>query len=91
MEMFQVNTKGNVGIPAILGWFNRLSLEEAITMADKNKQSEKIAEKNYEPNKKNKSDIDKSLETVHEQINDTFNQGTIDEKEKQEKKKDEKN
>jgi hypothetical protein len=60
-------------------------------MADKNKQSEKIAEKNYEPNKKNKSDIDKSLETVHEQINDTFNQGTIDEKEKQEKKKDEKN
>ncbi|MCM3731953.1 YozQ family protein [Fictibacillus nanhaiensis] len=59
-------------------------------MADKNKQSEKIAEKNYEPNKKNKSDIDKSLETVHEQINDTFNQGTIDEKEKQEKKKDEK-
>jgi Protein of unknown function (DUF4025) len=60
-------------------------------MADKNKQSEKIAEKNYEPNKKNKSDIDKSLETVHEQINDTFNQGTIDEKEKQEKKKYEKN
>jgi hypothetical protein len=58
-------------------------------MSDKNKQSEKIAEKNYEPNKKNKSDIDKSLETVHEQINDTFNQGTVDEKKKQEKKKDE--
>jgi hypothetical protein len=60
-------------------------------MSDKNKQSEKVADKNYEPNKKNKSDIDKSLETVHEQINDIFNQGTIDEKEKQEKKKDEKN
>jgi hypothetical protein len=60
-------------------------------MSDKNKQSEKVADKNYEPNKKNKSDIDKSLKTVHEQINDTFNQGTIDEKEKQEKKKDEKN
>jgi Protein of unknown function (DUF4025) len=57
-------------------------------MTDKNKQSEKVAEENYEPNKKNKSDTEKNLETVHQQINDTFNQGTIDEKRKQEKKKD---
>ncbi|WP_077360916.1 YozQ family protein [Fictibacillus arsenicus] len=57
-------------------------------MSDKNKQSEKVAEENYKPNKKNKSDTEKNLETVHEQINDTFNQGTIDEKKKQEKKKD---
>ncbi|MFE1242561.1 DUF4025 domain-containing protein [Fictibacillus sp. NPDC058756] len=59
-------------------------------MSDKNKQSEKVAEENYEPNKKNKSDTEKNLEIVHEQINDTFNQGTIDEKKKQEKEKQEK-
>jgi Protein of unknown function (DUF4025) len=57
---------------------------------DKQKQSEDIAEKNFELDKKNKSKTDKELETVHEQINDTFNQGTIDQKEinKKDKKKD---
>jgi hypothetical protein len=54
------------------------------------KKSEKVAENNYEPDKKKKSDTQESLETVHEQVNDTVNQGTIDEKEKQkeDKKKD---
>ncbi|MBH0164570.1 DUF4025 domain-containing protein [Fictibacillus sp. 7GRE50] len=57
---------------------------------DKQKQSEDIAEKNFELDKKNKSKTDKELETVHEQINDTFNQGTIDQKEinKKDKNKD---
>ncbi|MBH0162215.1 MULTISPECIES: DUF4025 domain-containing protein [Fictibacillus] len=57
---------------------------------DKQKQSEDIAEKNFELHKKNKSKTDKELETVHEQINDTFNQGTIDQKEinKKDKKTD---
>ncbi|MBD7965768.1 YozQ family protein [Fictibacillus norfolkensis] len=57
---------------------------------DKQKQSEDIAEKNFELDKENKSKTDKELETVHEQINDTFNQGTIDQKEinKKDKKKD---
>ncbi|MBH0158357.1 DUF4025 domain-containing protein [Fictibacillus sp. 5RED26] len=57
---------------------------------DKQKQSEDIAEKNFELDKKNKSKTDKELETVHEQINDTFNQGAIDQKEinKKDKNKD---
>ncbi|MBH0168836.1 MAG: DUF4025 domain-containing protein [Bacillota bacterium] len=54
---------------------------------DKQKQSEDIAEKNFELDKKNKSKTDKELETVHEQINDTFNQGTIDQKEQNKKEK----
>lgn len=54
---------------------------------DKQKQSEDIAEKNFELDKKNKSKTDKDLETVHEQINDTFNQGTIDQKEQNKKEK----
>ncbi|RGP35083.1 DUF4025 domain-containing protein [Pseudotabrizicola alkalilacus] len=54
---------------------------------DKQKQSEDIAEKNFELDKKNKSRTDKELETVHEQINDTFNQGTIDQKEQNKKEK----
>ncbi|WP_082820748.1 DUF4025 domain-containing protein [Fictibacillus phosphorivorans] len=56
-------------------------------MSDKQKQSEKVAEKNYDPNKKNQSGTDKDLEKVHEQVNDTLSQGTIDEKEKQKDKK----
>ncbi|WP_137791257.1 DUF4025 domain-containing protein [Bacillus sp. E(2018)] len=54
---------------------------------NKQKQSEDIAEKNFELDKKNKSKTDKELETVHEQINDTFNQGTIDQKEQNKKEK----
>lgn len=54
---------------------------------DKQKQSEDIAEKNFELDKKNKSKTDKELETVYEQINDTFNQGTIDQKEQNKKEK----
>ncbi len=54
---------------------------------DKQKQSEDIAEKNFEFDKKNKSKTDKDLETVHDQINDTFNEGTIDQKEQNKKEK----
>ncbi|MBN3553683.1 DUF4025 domain-containing protein [Fictibacillus nanhaiensis] len=54
---------------------------------EKQKQSEDIAEKNFELDKKNKSKTDKELETVHDQINDTFNEGTIDQKEKTKKEK----
>ncbi|MET3726507.1 hypothetical protein ABID52_000088 [Fictibacillus halophilus] len=54
---------------------------------DKQKQSEDIAEKNFELDKKNKSKTDKDLETVHDQINDTFNEGTIDQKEINKKEK----
>ncbi|MDR7073992.1 DUF4025 domain-containing protein [Fictibacillus barbaricus] len=56
----------------------------------KTEKSEKVAENNYEPNKKKDSGTQKDLETVHEQINDTFNQGTLDDKEKQKKKDDKK-
>ena len=54
---------------------------------DKQKQSEDIAEKNFELDKKNKSKTDKDLETVHDQVNDTFNEGTIDQKEQNKKEK----
>ncbi|ANC79121.1 YozQ family protein [Fictibacillus phosphorivorans] len=54
---------------------------------DKQKQSEDIAEKNFELDKKNKSKTDKDLETVHDQINDTFNEGTIDQKEQNKNEK----
>ncbi|MED1865051.1 DUF4025 domain-containing protein [Fictibacillus nanhaiensis] len=54
---------------------------------DKQKQSEDIAENNLELDKKNKSKTDKELETVHEQVNDTFNEGTIDQRETNKKEK----
>jgi len=64
-------------------WRGYFYLKEASFMGNKDKRSEKVAEKNYEPNKQDKSDKEKSLENVHEQINQSFNQGTIDEKKEQ--------
>jgi hypothetical protein len=46
------------------------------------KDYDKVAENSYNPEDKNKSQTDKNLETVHEQINESFNQGTIDDKKK---------
>jgi hypothetical protein len=59
------------------------NIRRLISMGQKEtKDYEKVAENSYNPEDKNKSQTDKNLETVHEQINESFNQGTIDDKKK---------
>jgi hypothetical protein len=53
-------------------------------MMDKKKtNNEEVAEKNINPTEKDEAETDEGIKTVHDQINDAYNQGTVDEKKDQ--------